>query len=137
MALAAATVVLMAALGLLRFSDFAGAIPPGTSQIRMVGRLESKEDNARTFGLYSASYKGRIGTEVLACGSQKTWRICLDFIRTPRGTLIAQGIVPVSSRFIVLGVLGGTGIYSNTGGTLTLVTRAESQQQIVGNLEGF
>jgi hypothetical protein len=129
--------VFVAALALLPLSDFAGAIPPGPSQIRMVGRLESKEDNTRTFGLYSASYKGRIGTEVLACGSQKTWRICLDFIRTPRGTLVAQGIVPVSSRFIVLGVLGGTGIYSNTGGTLTLVTRAESQQQIVGNLEGF
>ena len=74
---------------------------------------------------------------MLACGSQNTWRICLDFIRTPRGTLVAQGIAPVSSRFVVLGILGGTGIYSNAGGTLTLVTRSTTLQQIVGHLEGF
>ncbi len=119
----------------------AGALTPGPGQVRLTGKVEAVERAARstttTYGLYSASYRGRIGTEVLVCGSRgDSWRVCLDFIRTPRGTLVAQGIVPVSSRFTVLGVLGGTGIYANVGGELTLVADGRTQR-IVGDLDAF
>lgn len=123
----------------------ATALNPGPAQIRMTGKVEAVEivtkprpSSTTTYGLYSSSYKGRIGTEVLACGQRgDTWRVCLAFLRTPRGTLTAQGMVSVYSRFLVLGVLGGTGIYANVGGTLTLVTDTGGTQKIVGDLIAF
>jgi hypothetical protein len=135
--------VLALVIGLALVIPSASALPPGPSRIVMTAHRETVErtssgSTTSTYGLYAAGYKGRIGTEVLACGERHRWKICLAFIRTPRGTLTAQGLVPLSSRFLVLGVLGGTGIYSNAGGSLTITMQdSERTQSINGELQGF
>jgi hypothetical protein len=133
-----------AALALALLVPSSGApLPPGPAHLTMTAKRELTEhplptNFTSTYALYARGYDGKIGTEVITCGSRKRWKICLVFIRTPRGTLTAQGLVPLASRFLILGVLGGTGIYSNAGGTVTIEMQNDGhEQRITGNLQGF
>jgi hypothetical protein len=76
---------------------------------------------AITQQLYNPSISHRpIGRSVIACTFvDGRNRSCVASYVLPRGTLVASGALP-SRLFYVIPVVGGTGLYDNARGTLTV-----------------
>jgi hypothetical protein len=122
----------------------ANGLPPGPARLslqtkQIATRQLGAFSIAKTYALYNRpAYRQRVGTAVLICAyAVPGWRTCKEYLRLGRGTIIADGLTPASSSFYNLAVVGGTGIYSNTGGTITLQPISHDTQILSGVLEAF
>lgn len=104
----------------------ASALNPGPARIRITAsQIEVRvtpNGVARTYALYNLpAYPGRIGTGVATCVNvSRGWLDCTHLLRLSHGTIIARSLVPNAAAFRLLGVVGGTGYYSNAGGEMTV-----------------
>lgn len=120
------------------------ALPPGPSRLFLQATLLHTEKAGpisliRTYALYNKpSYRNRIGTGVSNCTSAtEKWVTCRIYARLGRGLIIADTLAPTAASFLTFAVTGGTGIYSNIGGTITVQPVGATHYLIIGTLEGL
>lgn len=99
-------------------------LPPGpaTVTVTAVQRSSSASDSfTRTeYGLFNKpAYRNRIGTLVVLCSIVSAkWLACTAYLRLTRGTIVADGLFPAVATFRSYAVVGGTGYYANSGGSM-------------------
>jgi hypothetical protein len=107
----------------------AGAVQPGTSQVRIMSRVEDEGRTQIKFALLNPSLsENSIGSGILLCRKigggpfVNKAKHCNGTYRLAHGAIEVQGVMS-SRSFYELAVIGGTGIYSNAGaGELTALT---------------
>jgi hypothetical protein len=107
----------------------AAAVQPGTSQVRIIGKVVFEERTQITYTLLNPSLSPySIGRAVLICINigggpfPSTAKRCNGTYQLAHGTIEVQGVMS-SRSFYSLSVIGGTGLYANAGaGELTALT---------------
>jgi hypothetical protein len=97
-------------------------IEPGPYRIRLSATLTEAMGTNRTYALWNRpAYRNQLGTAFVSCEPIGTgWIDCVETFRLSRGEIVARGVVPSAALFRVLAVTGGTGLYANVGGDLTI-----------------
>lgn len=134
-------VVLILAVIIVLSATAATTIQPGPARIQLTSVLLERKEAAgvsRAYALYNRpAYPNRIGTGVQRCLSvSKGWLDCTYMLRLSHGVIVARALVPSAASFRLLAVLGGSGLYSNVGGEMTVQPLGNGQLIIV-NLLGF
>jgi hypothetical protein len=135
-----AILVLLAILAV--FVPTGGALQPGpatikaTTEIVAVGKAGAV--TTRTYRIYNRpSFHDAIGTAVLTCVKLAAGAIaCHEYFRFRQGQIVTEGLV-AGTVFYRLAVVGGTGVYDNAGGTLTVQQLTGRTQQVVFDLNAF
>ncbi len=120
----------------------ASALDPGPARIEVTAtQIEQRVTSAgvaHTYAVFNLpAYPNRIGTAVASCTSvAKGWLDCTYLLRLSRGTIVARSLVPSAAAYRLLAVVGGTGLYANSGGEMT-VQPLGGGQLVTVNLQGL
>jgi hypothetical protein len=125
--------------GLLLVVPAGSALAPGAWKITLQANVIEQRGDVKVYALYNKpTYPRRIGTAFITCNRvSRDFTDCLLTLRLGRGQVLARGIVPASSSFRQLGVVGGTGIYSNTGGQMSMQPLGESVVLVLVDLLAY
>lgn len=127
-----------AALALFVASD-ASSLEPGVARVRVTAQLEAVARDVQIFGLYNRpAYPGRLGTAFVNCiPLTRQFADCYETLRLGRGQIVARGIVSQFSKFHVLAIVGGTGLYSNVGGELVVQPVGGPYQLVLADIRAY
>jgi hypothetical protein len=113
-------------------------LEPGPWKINLTATPLESSFGAKTYALWNRpTYPDRIGTAFVHCEPvAEKFVECFETLRLGRGQISAHAVVPATSTFKLLGVTGGTGLYANTGGQMT-VQQLGTGQLILVDLLAF
>lgn len=143
-AMSAAVAGVAAVLGLTAKPQAVPSIVPGPARVRVTAELREQRrlgsyTTAKTYALFNRpAYTDRIGTGVLTCTrTSLAWSSCRVYLQLSRGQIVGGALVPAAATFLNLAVAGGTGYYSNTGGTLSMQPLDSRHMLVLVVLEAF
>lgn len=124
------------------FSIIPGASPdltPGPARIQVTGALAAQHGPTRIYNLYNRpAYTDRIGQGFLTCyPAGPRWRECAMSLRLERGQVVSRAVVAAASSFRQFAVTGGTGLYANVGGQMTVQPLGDGVVLILVDLTAF
>jgi hypothetical protein len=124
---------------LLLVVPVSSALAPGAWKITLQANVIEQRGDVKVYALYNKpTYPRRIGTAFITCN-----RVSRDFVdcylamRLGRGQLTARGVVPQSSSFRQLAVTGGTGVYANSGGQMSMQPIGDSVVLVLVDLLAY
>lgn len=118
-------------------------LQPGPARIKVQATLvRTRHEGAVVARMYTIwnrpAYKTSIGLAALVCRTTSpTRQVCQFYLRLQRGQIIGGAMEGRGATFHELAVLGGTGYYSNTGGSITIQPLASNTAVIYAVLEAF